>query len=102
MNILFTYPSAAIGTLYNLPAVEDNREIAPEDWRVMNLEDILSLFDFYGGESVTGGHLKSLTTWTAPNTGATNSDGFNALPVGIRDETGTYSGKLTQTTFWIK
>ena len=47
-----------------------------------------------------GGKLKSTNLWTSPNTGATNSSGFTALPAGARENYGSFSGLGTQTYWW--
>jgi uncharacterized protein (TIGR02145 family) len=42
-----------------------------------------------------------LTNWASPNTGATNSTGFTALPVGNRNGvTGSFYGFGDFATFW--
>ena len=87
---------------YNLPAVNDARELAPTDWRVASHADWMDLITFYGGEALAGGDMKILETWTAPNSGATADSKFKALPAGQRNELGEYSGKLTKAIFWIK
>lgn len=91
-----------VGLLYNRPTVNDPRELAPENWRLPNIDDALSLINFYGGEALAGGELKALEGWLAPNTGATGENIFKALPAGQRDELGAFSGLLTKTVFWIK
>ncbi|PKP33301.1 MAG: hypothetical protein CVT99_02290 [Bacteroidetes bacterium HGW-Bacteroidetes-16] len=49
-----------------------------------------------------GGKMKEMgtSTWAAPNTGATNSSGFNALPAGVR-YANTYMGLGKHTTWWL-
>jgi len=87
---------------YNLPAVNDVRELAPTNWRVAGMADWMNLINFYGGESLAGADLKILETWTAPNVGASADSDFKALPSGQRNQLGEYSGKLTKAIFWIK
>ena len=50
-----------------------------------------------------GGKLKETGTthWNSPNTGATNSSGFTALPGGYRNRSGTVGSSLGNTAyFW--
>ena len=62
----------------------------PAGWHLPSLEEWNRLTDFAGGRSVVGGNLKEAGTlhWKAPNTGATNSSGFTALPHGYRSLNG--------------
>ncbi len=54
-----------------------------------------------GGSSVAGGALKSTSgLWSSPNTGATNSSGFSALPGGSRHTDGTSNDIGISTIFW--
>jgi uncharacterized protein (TIGR02145 family) len=77
---------AVYGKLYNWYAVNDSRGLAPEGWHIATDEEWTILSDCLGGESVAGGKMKEMGTthWAAPNTGATNSIGFTALPGGFR------------------
>ena len=104
MNILFTYKKNVLkgGLLYNRPAVDDPRQLAPENWRIANLDDYMDIITFYGGEALAGADLKALNKWTDPNTGATAESIFKALPAGQRDTLGAFSGVLVKTVFWIK
>jgi uncharacterized protein (TIGR02145 family) len=74
------------GRLYNWYAVHDSHILAPTGWHVPTDVDWAILMTYYGGESYAGGELKEADTihWQSPNTGATNADGFTALPGGFR------------------
>ena len=45
------------------------------------------MVDYLGESGTAGGKLRESGTshWNAPNSGATNSSGFTALPAGYRD-----------------
>ena len=87
------------GVLYNGYAVATGK-LAPIGWHVPSIDDWIKLSDYLGGDSISGGKLKSANTsvnannlelmylgnWMPPNTGATNSSGFSALPGGYYDE----------------
>jgi uncharacterized protein (TIGR02145 family)/uncharacterized repeat protein (TIGR02543 family) len=49
-----------------------------------------------------GGNLKAIGTthWNSPNTGATNSSGFTALPGGFRDTNGSFQIKGSHGLWW--
>jgi uncharacterized protein (TIGR02145 family) len=73
------------GTLYNGNTVLTGK-ICPTGWHVPNDDEWWTLIDYLGGPPVAGGKLKSTTNlWESPNTGATNSSGFSALPGGFRE-----------------
>jgi uncharacterized protein (TIGR02145 family) len=73
----------------------------PLGWHLPSEAEWNVLTDFAGGRSVVGGNLKETGTehWKAPNTGATNSSGFTALPHGYRSMNGilNYAKKMG---FW--
>ncbi|MES2848993.1 MAG: fibrobacter succinogenes major paralogous domain-containing protein [Bacteroidota bacterium] len=74
------------GKLYNWYAVNDVRGLAPEGWHIPSDTEWNELLVCLGGYELAGGAMKEtgLTHWNSPNTGATNSSGFTALPGGIR------------------
>ena len=79
------------GALYNWYAVVDSRNLAPTGWHVPTYAELTILTDLLGGEGGAGGKMKEagLAHWLTPNTDATNSSGFTALPGGSRDYYGT-------------
>ena len=83
---------AAYGKLYNWYAVNDPRGLAPEGWHVPGDAEWDTLVIFLGGQAIAGGAMKETGTnnWFPPNTDATNSSGFTALPGGSRFGNGTF------------
>jgi uncharacterized protein (TIGR02145 family) len=72
------------GALYNWYAVNTGK-LAPKGWHVPTDSEWEVLGNYLGGDAVAGGPLKETGTyWPRPNTGATNSSGFSALPGGYR------------------
>ena len=88
------------GALYNWNAVSTGK-LAPTGWHVPTDSEWTVLTTFFGGESAAGGALKSTGTtyWLAPNTGATNSSGFSALPGGYRFTNGGFF-RIDSTGYW--
>jgi uncharacterized protein (TIGR02145 family) len=60
------------------------------------------LIDFLGSEVVAGGKMKEAGTvhWAPPNSGATNSSGFTALPGGSRDVSGVFLDLTFTSNLW--
>ncbi len=58
----------------------------PSGWHLPSDAEWTALTTFLGGEPIAGGKMKEAGTahWSSPNTGATNSSGFTALPGGTR------------------
>jgi uncharacterized protein (TIGR02145 family) len=80
------------GKLYNLYAVTDKRGLAPKGFHIPTDAEWTILTDYLGGKDAAGGKMKEAGTshWLSPNTGATNSSGFKALPGGYRYSGGTF------------
>ena len=92
---------AIYGLMYNWYAVNDPRGIAPDGWHVATVAEWTGLVDFLGGGSIAGGQLKAVSPlWNSPNTDATNSSEFTALPGGNRGNGGTYVGRGTGGVWW--
>ena len=91
------------GVLYNWPAAMNGAEssdatpngikgICPDGWHLPSKSEWTTLTDFLGGLKVAGGKMKDVGTShrTNPDTGATNSSGFTALPGSFRNTNGTF------------
>ena len=96
-----TYGSV-YGRLYNWYAVNDPRGLAPAGWHVPSDGEWTTLTDCLGGVDSAGGKMKEEGTvhWNSPNTGATNSSGFNALPGGYIDPGGYFVYNRIEGIFW--
>ncbi|HHN48043.1 MAG TPA: hypothetical protein ENN08_03810 [Bacteroidales bacterium] len=97
----YEYP---YGAIYNWYAAS-HPLIAPEGWRVPSNSDFVELVQYLGGSLIAGGLLKAIGTdyWLPPNTGATNSFDFTALPGGGRHSKfspNTFFGLRTVAAFW--
>lgn len=101
------------GRLYQWSAVMDvvpsngNQGICPEGWHIPTNSEWEELMTYLGGYGYAGGKMKSTRTdpeghprWDSPNTGATNSSGFNALPGGSRFVFGNYSNIGINSFYW--
>ncbi len=96
------YQNGASNSASPSPAFTGNvRGICPTGWHLPSDAEWNSLETTLGGSSVAGGPLKSTSgLWTSPNTGATNSSGFSALPGGYRLTNGTFVSIGFNTYFW--
>ncbi|MBK7310949.1 MAG: hypothetical protein IPI93_09195 [Sphingobacteriaceae bacterium] len=82
--------NADYGKLYNWYAVNDSRGLAPANWHIPTYTEWTTLENYLGGNNLAGGKLKETGTshWNSPNTGATNSCSFSALPGGLKQSSG--------------
>ena len=99
------------GYIYNWYAVDDQRKLCPAGWHVpldgewstmIQHLDNAALSTTVGTQSPSaGGSMKSLSSlWNAPNTRATNSSGFSALPAAFRNSSGVSGGIRINAFFW--
>jgi uncharacterized protein (TIGR02145 family) len=97
-----TSNGSVYGKLYNWYAVNDPRGLAPTGYHVPSNTEWGTLITFLGGSGTAGGMLKEsgLDHWQSPNTGATNSVGFTALPGGLRYANGVFINKNLQSSWW--
>lgn len=88
------------GRLYNWYAVSDPRGLCPQGWHVPTDAEWTTLESYLGGAA--GGKLKETGTfhWQSPNTGATNSSGFSALPGGFWHGNGVFYSLGSDASFW--
>ena len=76
------------GGLYNGYCVSSGK-IAPAGWHVPTDADWEILSNYLGGDNASGAAMMATTLWILPNSHATNSSGFTALPAGHREGNGT-------------
>ncbi|HPH81803.1 MAG TPA: FISUMP domain-containing protein [Flavobacteriales bacterium] len=89
------------GKLYNGWAVANSNNVCPTGWHAPSIIEWNTLIEYLGGSEVAGGKIKSVDGWVFPATGGTNSSGFNGLPGGIRNMSGTgiFEG-LSDDAYW--
>lgn len=90
------------GALYNWYAINTGK-LAPKGWHIPTDPDWIILTTFLGGVNVAGGKMREAgeVHWKTPNTGATNSSGFTALPGGGRHWIdGSFGGIGSASNFW--
>lgn len=94
------------GAYYNWFVVDatsnGNKNVCPLGWHVPAISDWETLINFLGGTNIAGGKIKEagILNWTTPNTGATNTSGFTALPSGNRAIHGWYADMHRKGYFW--
>ena len=92
------------GKLYNWFAVSDSRGLAPNGYHIPTDAEWTTLTTYLGGLSLSGGNMKETGIlpaghWQTPNTGATNTSGFTALPGGWRFSNGSFTS-LGKYGYW--
>jgi len=81
---------------------EGAKGICPTGWHLPMASEFSTLSIYLGGESVAGGKLKETgyAHWQSPNTNASNSSGFTALPGGYRHYLGGFGDLNYLAYFW--
>jgi uncharacterized protein (TIGR02145 family) len=82
--------------------IEGAQGICPSGWHIPTDSEWTVLTTFLGGINVAGGKMKEAGTvhWMPPNTGATNSSYFTALPGGFRGPSGYFNSLTFNAYFW--
>lgn len=86
------------GKLYNWYAVNDNRGLAPEGWKIPSDNDWNVLIDYLGGENEAGAKL--ITRLENSRRNEFEQTGFNGLKGGYRGLHGVFYGKSQTCGFW--
>ena len=99
---LYTWAAAMNGAASSSINPSGVQGVCPDDWHLPSDAEWTELTDYLGGTSVAGGKLKETGTthWNSPNTGATNSSGFTALPGGYRHHDGGFHTLGDHAYFW--
>lgn len=89
------------GGLYNWYTVQSNK-LCPTGWHVPSDAEFITLATSLGVDSLAGGKLKESGSinWFNPNSNATNSTGFTALPCGYRYYNGSYNNLGYSGNWW--
>ncbi len=115
-GVLYNWPAAMAGQASSNNVPSGVQGVCPVDWHLPSDEEWKILegevdsqygypdpeWDGTDGRGTdAGGNLKEAGTthWASPNTGATNSSGFTALPGGFRSTSGSFSSIGLSTNF---
>jgi uncharacterized protein (TIGR02145 family) len=88
------------GKLYNWYAINDQRGICPDGWRIPTKTDWMELIEFSGGDSLAGGTLKQPELWERLHDDAADQFNFSAKPSGYRLTSGEFLNHGIITVFW--
>ena len=94
------------GKLYNWfavsPTTNGNKNICPTGWHVPSDVEWENLIAFLGGKEVAGGKMKEIGTvnWMTPNTEATNTSLFTAVPGGLYLDLGSFMLYKGSANWW--
>ncbi len=90
------------GRMYNYYVVSDSRKVCPLGWHIPSQTEWNTLITYLGSSSLAGGKLKEAgtTNWLTPNTGASNSSNFTAIPNGKRGSDGLFTVSGENVFFW--
>ena len=94
--------TATYGKYYTFYTVVDSNNLCPTGWHVPSKYDWNILTAQLGPASTDGAAMKEagIIHWYTPNTGATNSSGFTALPAQMRWSSNSFISTGTTAYFW--
>jgi uncharacterized protein (TIGR02145 family) len=95
----------AVAGIYDAASLANpllRKQFAPIGFHVPSDQEFTCYTNSLGGDTIAGGAMKETGTthWTSPNTGATNSSGFTALPGGGCNISGAFQNKNNYGFFW--
>jgi uncharacterized protein (TIGR02145 family) len=98
---LYTWEAAMNGSASSSSNPSGVQGVCPNGWHMPSTAEWDELTDYLGGQN-SGGKLKETgyTHWNEPNSGASNSSGFTALPGGMRFYDGTFYSLRENANFW--
>lgn len=81
---------------------QGTKGLCPAGWHIPSKPEWTVLITFLEGETLAGGKMKEagIVHWSSPNTGATNSSGFTALPGGFRSIDFPFANLWLSGLFW--
>ncbi len=86
------------GKLYNWYAITDSRGLAPEGWRIPELDDWDALLNYLNESGNAAAQLKSSKVWyEGPGN---NRSGYSGVPSGDRDQNGVFHGRGISVSWW--
>lgn len=93
---------AIYGRFYTWYAIKESRRICPEGWHVPSSAEWDKMINFLGGNIIAGGILKETINnyWGGLPMSNQKTNGFDAVPTGVRLENGFLMHESTETTFW--
>lgn len=85
------------GKIYNTRAFQNSAGLCPQGWHVPSIQELTDLTQYAGGDYASK-NIKATTMW--PTSGNTNQSGFTALPSGVRNVAGFFSGFGSQALYF--
>lgn len=100
-GVLYNWATARDGSASSTAEPSGVQGICPSGWHLPSTTEWGTLEAFLGGVATAGGEMKETGTahWNDPNTGATNSSGFTALPGSYRTDKGAF-GTIGTEGYW--